>query len=65
MDAEEDAYGVPSLNYALGWYTLDMDAKTGLLWDPGGNTGFIAQAFKYGVKFALDPIFQAVVPQDT
>ena len=30
----------------LGWYTLDMDAKTGLLWDPGGNTGFIAQVFK-------------------
>jgi len=44
-DAEENSYGVPSLNYALGWYTLDMDGKKGLLWHPGGNTGFIAQVF--------------------
>lgn len=42
-DAEENGYGVPSLNYALGWYTLDMGLKKGLLWHPGGNTGFIAQ----------------------
>jgi len=42
-DAEENGYGVPSLNYALGWYTLDLDGKKGLLWHPGGNTGFIAQ----------------------
>jgi CubicO group peptidase (beta-lactamase class C family) len=42
-DAEENEYGIPSLNYALGWYTLDIDNKEGLLWHPGGNTGFIAQ----------------------
>lgn len=42
-DAEENGYGIPSLNYALGWYTLDIDGKKGLLWHPGGNTGFIAQ----------------------
>jgi CubicO group peptidase (beta-lactamase class C family) len=42
-DAEENGYGIPSLNYALGWYTLDIDNKEGLLWHPGGNTGFIAQ----------------------
>jgi CubicO group peptidase (beta-lactamase class C family) len=42
-DAEENGYGVPSLNYALGWYTLDIADKKGLLWHPGGNTGFIAQ----------------------
>jgi CubicO group peptidase (beta-lactamase class C family) len=42
-DAEENGYGVPSLNYALGWYTLDIDGNKGLLWHPGGNTGFIAQ----------------------
>jgi CubicO group peptidase (beta-lactamase class C family) len=42
-DAEENGYGVPSLNYALGWYTLDIGGKKGLLWHPGGNTGFIAQ----------------------
>jgi CubicO group peptidase (beta-lactamase class C family) len=41
--AEEKGYGVPSLNYALGWYTLDIDNKEGLLWHPGGNLGFIAQ----------------------
>ena len=43
-DAEENGYGVPSLNYALGWYTLDSGDVKGLLWHPGGNTGFIAQA---------------------
>ena len=42
-DAEENGYGVPSLNYALGRYTLDIGGKTGLLWHPGGNVGFIAQ----------------------
>jgi CubicO group peptidase (beta-lactamase class C family) len=26
-DAEENGYGVPSLNDALGWYTLDIGAK--------------------------------------
>jgi CubicO group peptidase (beta-lactamase class C family) len=41
--AEEKGYGIPSLNYALGWYILDIDKKEGLLWHPGGNTGFIAQ----------------------
>ena len=41
--SEEINYGVPSLNYALGWYTLDIDNKEGLLWHPGGNLGFIAQ----------------------
>jgi CubicO group peptidase (beta-lactamase class C family) len=41
--AEGKGYGVPSLNYALGWYTLDIDNKEGLLWHPGGNLGFIAQ----------------------
>jgi CubicO group peptidase (beta-lactamase class C family) len=41
--SEEKGYGVPSLNYALGWYTLDIDNKEGLLWHPGGNLGFIAQ----------------------
>jgi CubicO group peptidase (beta-lactamase class C family) len=41
--AEEKGYGIPSLNYALGWYTLDIDNKEGLLWHPGGNRGFIAQ----------------------
>jgi CubicO group peptidase (beta-lactamase class C family) len=42
-DAEENGYGMPSLNYALGWYTLDIGGKKGVLWHPGGNTGFIAQ----------------------
>jgi len=42
-DAEENGYGIPSLNYALGWYTLDIGGKKGLLWHPGGNTGFIVQ----------------------
>jgi CubicO group peptidase (beta-lactamase class C family) len=42
-DAEENEYGIPSLNYTLGWYTLAIDNKEGLLWHPGGNTGFIAQ----------------------
>ena len=42
-DAEENGYGIASLNYALGWYTLDIGGKEGLLWHPGGNTGFIAQ----------------------
>jgi len=41
--SEEKGYGIPSLNYALGWYTLDIDNKDGLLWHPGGNSGFIAQ----------------------
>jgi len=41
--SEEKDYGIPSLNYALGWYTLDIDNKEGLLWHPGGNSGFIAQ----------------------
>jgi CubicO group peptidase (beta-lactamase class C family) len=41
--AEEIGYDIPSLNYALGWYTLGLDNKEGLLWHPGGNTGFIAQ----------------------
>jgi len=41
--AKEKGYGIASLNYALGWYTLDIDNKEGLLWHPGGNTGFIAQ----------------------
>ena len=41
--AEEKGYGIASLNYALGWYTLDIDKKENLLWHPGGNTGFIAQ----------------------
>jgi hypothetical protein len=27
----------------LGWYTLDIGGKKGVLWHPGGNTGFIAQ----------------------
>jgi CubicO group peptidase (beta-lactamase class C family) len=44
VGAEERGYGIPSLNYALGWYTLDIDKKENLLWHPGGNTGFIAQA---------------------
>jgi CubicO group peptidase (beta-lactamase class C family) len=43
VGAEERGYGIPSLNYALGWYTLDIDNKENLLWHPGGNTGFIAQ----------------------
>ena len=42
-DAEENEYGIPSLNYSLGWYSLDIGGKKGLLWHPGGNTGFIAQ----------------------
>ena len=41
--SEEKGYGVPSLNYALGWYTLDIGNKEGLLWHPGGNSGFIAE----------------------
>lgn len=41
--AEERGYGIPSLNYALGWYTLKTKSKHDLLWHPGGNTGFIAQ----------------------
>ncbi len=43
IGSEEIGYGVPSLNYALGWYTLNIDDKEGLLWHPGGNLGFIAQ----------------------
>jgi CubicO group peptidase (beta-lactamase class C family) len=42
-DSEEKGYGVPSLNYALGWYTFDIDDKKGSIWHPGGNRGFIAQ----------------------
>jgi CubicO group peptidase (beta-lactamase class C family) len=42
-NSEEKGYGIPSLNYALGWYTLNIDNKEGLLWHPGGNSGFIAQ----------------------
>ena len=42
-DSEEKGYGIPSLNYALGWYTFDIDDKEGLIWHPGGNRGFIAQ----------------------
>ena len=41
--AEERGYGIPSLNYALGWYTLTSKNNESLLWHPGGNTGFIAQ----------------------
>ena len=41
--SEEKGYGIPSLNYALGWYTFDIDEKEGLIWHPGGNRGFIAQ----------------------
>jgi CubicO group peptidase (beta-lactamase class C family) len=41
--SEEKGYGVPSLNYALGWYTLNIGGKEGLIWHPGGNLGFIAQ----------------------
>ena len=41
--SEEKGYGIPSLNYALGWYTFDIDDKEGLIWHPGGNLGFIAQ----------------------
>jgi len=41
--SEEIDYGVSFLNYALGWYTLNIDDKEGLLWHPGGNLGFIAQ----------------------
>ena len=41
--SEEIYYGIPSLNYALGWYTLNIDDKEGLLWHPGGNLGFIAE----------------------
>ena len=41
--SEEKGYGVPSLNYALSWYTLDIGNKEGLLWHPGGNSGFIAE----------------------
>lgn len=41
--SEEKGYGIPSLNYALGWYTFDIDEKEGLIWHPGGNLGFIAQ----------------------
>lgn len=41
--SEEKSYGIPSLNYALGWYTFDIDDKEGLIWHPGGNLGFIAQ----------------------
>jgi CubicO group peptidase (beta-lactamase class C family) len=42
-DSEEIDYCVPTLNYALGWYTLNIDDKESLLWHPGGNLGFIAQ----------------------
>ncbi len=42
--AEERGYGIPSLNYALGWYTLTTEGNAAVLWHPGGNTGFIAQA---------------------
>jgi len=48
--AEEKGYGVPSLNYALGWYTLDIDNREGLLWHPGGNLGFIAQVLVHPDK---------------
>jgi len=41
--SEEINYGIPSLNYALGWYTLNIDDEEGILWHPGGNLGFIAQ----------------------
>ncbi len=41
--SEEKGYGIPSLNYALGWYTFNIDNKEGLIWHPGGNLGFIAQ----------------------
>jgi CubicO group peptidase (beta-lactamase class C family) len=42
--AEERGYGIPSLNYAMGWYTLTTERNETVLWHPGGNTGFIAQA---------------------
>ena len=48
--SEEKGYGVPSLNYALGWYTLDIDNKEGLIWHPGGNLGFIAQVIAHPVQ---------------
>jgi hypothetical protein len=31
----------------LGWYTLNIDDKEGLLWHPGGNLGFIAQVIAH------------------
>ena len=42
--AEERGYGIPSLNYAMGWYTLTTERDETVLWHPGRNTGFIAQA---------------------
>jgi len=45
--SEEIRYGIPTLNYALGWYTLNIDDKEGLLWHPGGNLGFIAQVIAH------------------
>jgi CubicO group peptidase (beta-lactamase class C family) len=42
--AEERGYGIPSLNYAMGWYALTIESNETVLWHPGGNTGFIAQA---------------------
>ena len=48
--SEEIDYGVPSLNYALGWYTLNIDDKEGLLWHPGGNLGFIAQVIVHSAS---------------
>lgn len=52
--AEERGYGIPSLNYALGWYTLTTGDNENLLWHPGGNTGFIAQVvIDQGTKNAV------------
>jgi CubicO group peptidase (beta-lactamase class C family) len=48
--SEEKGYGIPSLNYALGWYTFNIDDKEGLIWHPGGNLGFIAQVIVDPVK---------------
>jgi CubicO group peptidase (beta-lactamase class C family) len=48
--SEEIYYGIPSLNYASGWYTLNIDDKEGLLWHPGGNLGFIAEVIVHPAK---------------
>jgi CubicO group peptidase (beta-lactamase class C family) len=48
--SEEIYYGIPSLNYALGWYTLNIDNKEDLLWHPGGNLGFIAEVIVHPAK---------------
>jgi CubicO group peptidase (beta-lactamase class C family) len=48
--SEEIHYGIPSLNYALGWYTLNIDNKEGLLWHPGGNSGFIAEVIVHPAR---------------